>query len=118
LLQINGLTLKHTAYYILFPLFIFINGLCKAQALRQPISAVYLGLGTYSTQQQDVFSFVNNQAALAQTEHASAGVYSERRFMLTETSVYTAAVTVPYEIFLSSIFDSKHTGKLFEFSFG
>ncbi len=66
-----------------------------AQALRQPISAVYLGLGAYSTQQNDVFSFVNNQAALAQYEDAAAGVYGERRFMLTETSVYTAAIAIP-----------------------
>lgn len=66
-----------------------------AQALRQPISAVYVGLGAYSTQQADVFSFVNNQAALAQYKDATAGVYGERRFMLSETSVYTAAVAIP-----------------------
>lgn len=87
--------MKHTAYYILFLLFILINRLCPAQALRQPISAVYPGLSAYSTQQNDVFSFVNNQAALAQIDHSSAGIYGERRFMLTETSVYTAAVAVP-----------------------
>jgi opacity protein-like surface antigen len=67
----------------------------SAQALRQPISAVYLGLSAYSTQQNDVFSFVNNQAALAQYESTAAGVYGERRFMLTETSVYTAAIAIP-----------------------
>ncbi len=67
----------------------------QAQALRQPISAVYIGLGAYSTQQNDVFSFVNNQAALAKYQSATAGVYGERRFMLNETSVYTAAVAVP-----------------------
>jgi len=75
-------------------LFSAIN-LLDAQALRQPISAVYVGLGAYSTQQQDVFSFVNNQAALAQYETATAGVYGERRFMLSETSLYTAAVAIP-----------------------
>ena len=63
--------------------------------MRQPISAVYIGLGAYSTQQNDVFSFVNNQAALAKYQSATAGVYGERRFMLNETSVYTAAVAVP-----------------------
>ena len=67
----------------------------SAQALRQPISAVYLGLGAYSTEQFDVFSFVNNQAALAQYQSTSIGVYGERRFMLTETSVYTAAIAIP-----------------------
>lgn len=87
--------MKHTAYYILFPLCMVITKPCLAQTLRQPISAAYLGLGAYSMQQQDVFSFVNNQAALAQLKHAAAGVYGERRFMLTETSMYTAAVVIP-----------------------
>lgn len=68
---------------------------CVAQALRQPVSAVYLGLGAYSSLQGDVFSFTNNQAALAGVKHAGAGVYGERRFMLTETSVYSAALAVP-----------------------
>lgn len=70
----------------------------SAQALRQPISAVYLGLGAYSTQQNDVFSFGNNQAALAQMEGVQAGVYGERRFMLNETSVYTAALAIPSKL--------------------
>lgn len=95
MVRLNGCTLKHTAYYILSTSFLFTTVVCPAQALRQPISAVYLGLGAYSTQQKDVFSFVNNQAALAQMDHAAAGVYGERRFMLTETSVYTAAVAIP-----------------------
>lgn len=76
-------------------LFFLAVGSLQAQALRQPISAVYIGLGAYSTQQNDVFSFTNNQASLAQYHNAAAGVYGERRFMLTETSVYTAAVAIP-----------------------
>ena len=76
-------------------IFIAAINITHAQALRQPISAVYIGLGAYSTQHNDVFSFVNNQAALAQMEHAAAGVYGERRFMLNETSVYTAALAIP-----------------------
>ena len=62
-----------------------------SQILRQPVSAVYLGLNAYSTQHADVFSFVNNQAALAQVNKTSVGIYSERRFLLAETSVYTMA---------------------------
>jgi hypothetical protein len=65
------------------------------QTLRQPISAIYLGLGAYSTQQADVFSFVNNQAALAQIDNTSVGVYGEKRFMLNETSLYSAALAIP-----------------------
>src|SRR5579862_8593748 len=62
-----------------------------SQALREPLSAVYLGLSAYSTQHTDVFSFVNNQAALAQQKNTSVGVYGENRFLLQETNVYTAA---------------------------
>lgn len=65
------------------------------QSLRQPVSAIYLGLGAYSTHQEDVFSFVNNQAALAQTKTAAAGVYGERRFLLAATSMYSAAISLP-----------------------
>ena len=68
---------------------------CTAQTLRQPISAIYLGLGAYSTQHTDVFSFVNNQASLAQIKNATFGVYGERRFLLTATSSYTAALALP-----------------------
>ena len=67
----------------------------NGQALRQPVSAVYIGLGAYSTQHNDVFSFTNNQAALAQVKNAGVGVYGERRFLLTETSVYSAALAIP-----------------------
>ncbi|MEJ7586248.1 MAG: hypothetical protein WKI04_01675 [Ferruginibacter sp.] len=65
------------------------------QSLRQPISAIYLGLGAYSTKHTDVFSFVNNQAVLAQAEDLAAGVYGERRFLLEATSLYTAAIAIP-----------------------
>jgi hypothetical protein len=66
-----------------------------AQSLRQPVAAPYIGLGAYSTEQNDVFSFTNNQAALAQVKEAGAGVYGERRFLLAATSVYAAAVAIP-----------------------
>ncbi len=67
----------------------------NAQSLRQPISAVNLGLSAYSTQHNDVFSFVNNQAALAQVKNPTAGIYCEQRFLLTATSLYTAALAIP-----------------------
>ncbi|MEO6547542.1 MAG: hypothetical protein ABIN94_06065 [Ferruginibacter sp.] len=66
-----------------------------SQALRQPITAIYLNLGAYSTKHNDVFSFLNNQAALAQTKFFAAGVYSEKRFMLAATGLYAAAVAIP-----------------------
>jgi len=65
------------------------------QSLRQPITATYTGLGAYSIRHQDVFSFVNNQAALAQLKLATAGVYGERRYQLTATSTYAAVAALP-----------------------
>lgn len=76
-------------------LLLFIIAAGSAQTLRQPISAVYLGLGAYSTEHTDVFSYLNNQAALAQVKDAAFGVYGERRFLLTATSSYTAAMALP-----------------------
>jgi len=81
-----------------FLFYCFLTFFCAgaaAQTLRQPISAVYVGLGVYSTQNADVFSFLNNQAALAQVDNTTAGVYGEKRFLLNETSLYTAALAVP-----------------------
>jgi hypothetical protein len=70
---------------------LFING----QMVRRPVAAVYAGLGSYSINHVDVFSFTNNQASLAQIKNASAGVYGERRFMLDELSLYQLAIAVP-----------------------
>ncbi len=81
-------------YFICLPL-LFAGFFAFSQVLRQPISAVYTGLGAYSTLHADVFSFSNNQAALAQIKSSSFGVYGERRFMLTATSIYNASVAIP-----------------------
>ena len=70
----------------------------EGQSLRQPIAAVYPGQGAYSTTHVDVFAFVNNQAGLARVKHLSAGIYSERRFLLTETSLHIAALAIPSKL--------------------
>jgi hypothetical protein len=67
----------------------------KGQTVRRPVAALYTGLGAYSTDHLDVFSFTNNQASLAQIKNVSAGVYGERRFMLDELSLYQLAIGVP-----------------------
>ncbi len=83
-------------HFICLPATLFLSAwACTAQSLRQPISAVYLGLGAYSTRHTDVFSYVNNQASLAQVKNATFGVYGERRFLLTATSTYIAALALP-----------------------
>lgn len=66
-----------------------------AQSLRQPISAIYVGMAAYSVQHKDAFSFTNNQAALAQIKEVTAGIYGEQRFLLSATSLYTAAIAIP-----------------------
>jgi len=65
-----------------------------SQTVRRPVSAPYTGLGAYSMRYADVFSFISNQASLAQLKNTSAGVYSERRFMLEEMSLYQATAGV------------------------
>lgn len=67
----------------------------QAQILRRPVAASYIGLGAYSTNSFDVFSFTFNQASLAQIKNATAGVYGERRFLLNELNNYTAALALP-----------------------
>ena len=76
-------------------LFLFIHLTINGQTVRRPVAAVYTGLGAYSNNHIDVFSFSNNQASLAQMKNASAGVYGERRFMLNELSLYQFAIAVP-----------------------
>jgi hypothetical protein len=76
-------------------LLIFFNSFINGQTVRRPVAALYTGLGAYSINHVDVFSFINNQASLAQMKNASAGVYGERRFLLDELSLYQLAVAVP-----------------------
>ena len=66
-----------------------------AQSLRYSVSMPYLSLGSYSKQQADVFSFTNNQASLASVRSAGIGIYGERRFMLSENSLYAIAAAIP-----------------------
>ncbi len=76
--------------------FLFFLPLCGvSQVLRQPLSAIYPGLGAYSMQQEDVFSYLNNQAVLAEIKKTAIGIYGERRFSLAATSLYAATVAIP-----------------------
>ena len=67
----------------------------NCQTLRRPVAAGYTGLGAYSLNHVDVFSFTSNQASLAQLKNISAGVYGERRFLLSELNNYTAVIGLP-----------------------
>jgi hypothetical protein len=71
------------------------NLLSYPQTLRRPVAADYIGAGAYSVIQTDVFSFTANQASLARITHFSGGIYSERRYMLSELSLYDLAFALP-----------------------
>ena len=66
-----------------------------SQTVRTPVTATFTHLTTYSTVHAHAFSFSSNQAALGSVKNLSAGIYSERRFLLKEMSLYSAAVAVP-----------------------
>lgn len=84
-----------TRFFIL-PFIILISGIsASSQNLRRPVPATYAGLGAYSINHADIFSFTANQASLAQLKDFSAGVFGERRFLLSELNSYTAAMGLP-----------------------
>lgn len=66
-----------------------------AQSLRRHVAASYIGLGAYSINHVDAFSFTSNQAALAQIKNPVIGVYGEQRFLLNTTNMYSAVVALP-----------------------
>ena len=76
-------------FYLPF-IFILFSSNIFSQAVRQPIAARYIGLGAYSINHVDAFSFTSNQAALAQIKNSAAGIYAEKRFLLSSTNMYSA----------------------------
>lgn len=67
----------------------------QAQSIRYQQALPYVGLSAYSVQHHDPMSFTGNQAALASSKQAGAGLYGERRFMLNEASNYTLVASLP-----------------------
>lgn len=53
------------------------------------------GSGVYSLRFNDVFSPCRNQAALAQLNRFSAGVFAERRFLLESLHLFSFAAVIP-----------------------
>jgi hypothetical protein len=81
----------------LFSLFIisFLVFKLQGQAVRTPVAARYVGLGAYSINHVDVFSFTSNQAVLARIKNISAGIYGEKRFLLAAVNLYSAVLALP-----------------------
>jgi hypothetical protein len=80
---------------LLFAVLLVCTITATAQVTRMPVAVFYPSIGAYSSQSNDAFSFRSNTAALAGVEHFSAGIFSERRFLLEELSGYSFAVTLP-----------------------
>ncbi|HLG39638.1 MAG TPA: hypothetical protein VI461_08215 [Chitinophagaceae bacterium] len=80
---------------LLFSFCLFVVAGSTGQTIRRSLAAPYIGLGAYSLNHTDAFSFTSNQASLAQLKNASAGVYAERRFMLNELASYNGATVLP-----------------------
>ena len=80
---------------LLLPLLIFCFSQLVAQSLRYSLAQPSISLSAYSKNQNDPLSFTGNQAALAQSKSAGIGVFGERRFLLSETSVYTLGAALP-----------------------
>lgn len=66
-----------------------------AQTVHHFSSSEYIGTGAYSKKFTDVFSFAANPAALSQINLLSAGLFSERKFLLKELSLYNMAIVIP-----------------------
>jgi hypothetical protein len=81
--------------FLIFSFCILLVTSSSGQVTRIPVAAPYIGFGAYSFNHTDIFSFTSNQASLAQLKNAAAGVYGERRFMLSELNNYNAAIGLP-----------------------
>lgn len=67
----------------------------QSQTVRTPVNALYTHIGSYTISHADAFSFSFNQAALANFKSFSAGIFSERRFLLQELSLVQVAFALP-----------------------
>lgn len=76
-------------------LLIICGKFCFAQTFRTPVTSAYTSMGAYGVQRTDAFSFMANQAALANSNRFMAGLFGERRFLLNELAIYQAAIVMP-----------------------
>ncbi len=66
-----------------------------AQISRIPVSSIYTKIGAYTKNHSDAFSMQANQAALAEINSLSGGIYGEKRFMLNDLSLYQMSFALP-----------------------
>ena len=75
--------------------FYLVHCLAHGQSIRYSPGTLYTGLGAYSQQFTQSFSFLANQAVLGGITRISAGLYAEQKYGLKELSMYMATMAIP-----------------------
>lgn len=75
--------------------FYLIHCLAYGQSIRNTPGTLYTGLGAYSHQFTQSFSFLANQASLGHLTRAGAGLYAEQKYGLKALNMYMATVAIP-----------------------
>ena len=82
---------------IVFTGFVLANISGYNQSVRYMPAAKYASLGAYSKSFVNVLSATSNQAALSAIKSISAGIYSERRYLLAELNFHSLAICIPVQ---------------------
>src|SRR3979490_835367 len=78
---------------LVFVLIMFVSFFACGQAVHRTVSIpYYVRMNAYCVHYVDLFSNCSNQAALAQLDNSTAGVFSERRFLLSSLNHFVAAI--------------------------
>jgi hypothetical protein len=75
--------------------FYLIHCLAHGQSIHYSPGTLYTGLGAYSHQFTQSFSFLANQASLGNLSRTSAGFYAEQKYGLKALSTYMATAAIP-----------------------
>lgn len=88
-------SMKSANLLVIALLYMPVIGYSQNATVHSPIISHYPSSGAYSYNFRDAFSIISNIGALSMLQSGNAGVYGERKFMLAETGMYTAIVTLP-----------------------
>src|SRR5687768_2186571 len=80
---------------LLVCLFLLPFGNSNAQVLQRPVAGAGTGLLAYQRQEGHPLAISSNVAMLARTTRFSAGVVSERRFLLKDLGLHQLSVALP-----------------------
>jgi hypothetical protein len=78
---------------LVFMQILFTSLFAFSQAIHRTVSIpYYVSMNAYSAHHAELFSTSSNQAALAQLNNSYAGIFSERRFLLSTLNHFVAAI--------------------------